>query len=163
MKLIGLLNMVDIRFIDLVEGTNIVFILNNRGEKPRLLHGVVKGSTSNSLLVEDDIGELHNLSHSARSHRDGRFLRAAVIPQVSNCTEGVVDCIGHTIAVGDYVAFMEVPSQGFCSSLLVGDVIRIEDDGLTIKVYSSTTRKYFRKPDEVAVVEQISENIISHH
>ena len=142
----------DIRFIQIEQNQRVVFILNKRGEKSRLLHGFVFRSDPKSIVIQDDSGKFHWLKRSKRAFDDGRMIGLAVILPSQTSDGEILDCIGQPIVVGDEVAFMEVPSQGFSTSLVVGEVLCIAADGVTIRVESSVIRKYMRRPEEIAVV-----------
>ena len=147
--------MVDIRFVKIEEGKSVVFILNNRGEKPRLLHGTVFRADPKSFVVQDDSGKYHWLHKSKRAFEDGRMIRVAVIQASFDSGGEIPDCAGHPISIGDDVAFMEVPSQSFSTSLVVGKVIGVDPGGVAIRVESDTVRKYMRKPEEIAVIGRL--------
>ena len=55
--------------------------------------------------------------------------------------------------MGDKVAFMEVPSQGFTTSLLIGTVLKVSAQEVTIKVKTTVEQKYMRRLEQVVVVE----------
>ena len=144
--------MVDIRFVEIEKQKRVVFILNRRGEKPLLVHGHVVRVDPKSVVVQDSSGDYHWLRHSKRAYDDGRMINVAVILARSKAKGELLDCTGHPITVGDEVAFMEAPSQGFSTSLVLGEVLRTNSEEVTLKVYSPTITKYMRKPDEVAVI-----------
>ena len=147
--------MVDIRFVEIEQQNRVVFILNKRGEKPLLVHGHVVRVDPKSIVVQDDTGDYHWLRQSKRAHDDGRMISVAVITARPDTRGEVLDCTGYPITTGDNVVFMESPSQGFSTSLITGEAIRVSSEEVTLKVYSSTVRKYMRKPDEVAVIGQL--------
>ena len=90
-------------------------------------------------------------------HSSEKVSNFVIHPQSSNAGN-LLDCAGQPIAEGCKVAFMEYPSQGFSGSLVVGEVLRIGEDGLTIRVESSAVHKHLRKPGEVVVIEQSQTN-----
>lgn len=146
--------MVDRCFRDITEGASIAIIFNKRGNTPRLMHGFVAAVTPGTVHVKDNEGGSHILRHTKRSNIDGRLLTAVVLPPpLPESFNDMKDCAGHPVNVGDTVAFMEAPSQGFSTSLLIGEVQRVEENGITIVVRSSVTKKYMRIPGEVAVID----------
>lgn len=146
--------MVDLLFNEINEGDSIVFIKNKRGEKPRLLFGTVDLVFPKSLIVQKKNGDFYRLRYSQRSLVDGQMINVTVIQQHKESTGNTLDCTGYPVFIGDEVVFMEVPSQGFSTSLVVGNVMSIADEGITITVKSSVYDKYMRKPDEIAVISR---------
>lgn len=145
----------DIEFVEIKVEDNLIFILNKRGERPRLVHGIVREIGLASVLAEDDSGIFHQLHHSKRSAQDGRLLNTVVVHPKTNNTGEVKDCIGNSIAVGNHVAFMEVPSQSFSTALLTGTVQKVTSEGISIVVKSSAFRKYMRCPSEIVVIDTV--------
>ena len=144
--------MVDIRYKEIRKDDRIAFILNERGSRPRLVPCYVLEENSSIIVVQDDNVEIHRLRQSQRSFEDGRLLSSVVLGDRSDTMGSTTDCTGYPVNVGDIVAFMEAPSQGFSTSLRVGEVLRLEAAEVTIKDVLSG-QKYKRKTAEVAVVE----------
>ena len=149
--------MQDIRFEDIFEDDNILFIKNKRGEESRLVYGHVKVVNPISILVEDDCGELHRLRYSERSKKDGRLLGAVVVLPRTEATGDVLDFTGHPINPGDNVAFMEAPSQGFSTSFVIGSALRVSPAEIIILVVKHATQKYMRKPNETVVIKHFED------
>ena len=150
--------MEDIRQEDIFEDDNIAFIKNKRGEAPRLVFGQVKAVGYHSIEVQDASGEIYEVRFSQRSLNANRLLNAVVILPRDSVTGDVLDITGHPILPADKVAFMEAPSQGFSTALVVGRALHVTPDGVTILVDSATSQKYKRKPDEIVVIEQTGGN-----
>ena len=148
--------MEDIRFVNIEKGNSVVFILNSRGEPPRLMHGVVFRSDPKSIVIQDKEGKYYWRHKSKRAFDDGRMLSVAVINAAPGGKGEILDCAGHPVTIGDDVAFMEAPSQGFSTSIVVGEVLRVDSNGVTIRVESDTVRKYMRKPEETAVIGKLT-------
>ena len=131
---------------------DIVFIKNKRGEKPRLVFGIVYSVGNQSIEIEDDDGTSHEVKLSQRSLDAGKMLNAVTIPMREDRKGDTLDCTGHPIFIGDKVAFMEAPSQGFSTSLIIGKVASDRDGEITIQVEGTAYRKYMRKSEEIAVI-----------
>lgn len=146
----------DIRFEEILDGDNIVFIQNERGSDPKLVYGRVEEVTDKSVLVKKENGEvqkLHRNQHIAKGDgNDGQITRAVVILTRADTHGDVQDFTGHPINTGDEVAFMEAPSQGFSTSLLVGEVKQITRERITIVVMQRVAQKYMRSPKEIVVI-----------
>lgn len=143
----------DFRDFRISRDDDIVFIKNKRGEDPRLVFGIVIKTDNQSIEVIDDDNITHEVRHSQRSLDAGRMLNVITIPARAYREGNTLDCSGYPVRIGDKVAFMETPSQGFCSSLIVGTVVRVGDGEITIQVAEKANIKYMRKSREVAVIE----------
>ena len=146
--------MKDIRYQDFSLNDCVVFIENNRDQDPKLMYGRVKQITPQSILIQDDSDTLHRLRLSDRPTKADQILHAVIISPLSDTIGNDLDFLGHSIAIGDTIAFMEVPSQGFSTSFIIGEVFRIDSDGIMILVRSSVYQKYMRKPHEIVVLEK---------
>ena len=147
--------MEDINCEDILENDNVVFIKNKRGEEPRLVYGHVKEANPDNILVEDNCGKVHQLHYSERTKKDGRLLGTLVVLPQPEATGDVLDFTGHPINPGDKVAFMEVPSQGFSTSFVIGNALRVSLDEIIILVENLASQKYMRKPNETIVIEHL--------
>ena len=143
--------MKDTRSENILKYDDVVFIRNKRGAAPRLIFGVVEEVAPLSILIQDESGELYRVRYTDRSIQNGRMLNVVIIPERADADGDVIDCSGHAINKGDEVAFMEAPSQGFSTSLVIGEVLSVHADGVTIQ--AADGRKYMRKPSEIVVVE----------
>ena len=147
--------MVDIQSQKICENDLVVYIQNNRGEKPRMVDAIVESENERSIIVRLVNGETNRLTYSHRSFADGRLNNLVVIKPrpVAPYYASAFDCTDYPVFEGDKVAFMEVPSQGFSTSLVIGKVSKLSADSITIVVKAKTEQKYMRKPDQVVVVE----------
>lgn len=143
----------DFRDCRISRDDDIVFIKNKRGEDPRLVFGIVIKADNQSIEVIDDDGITHEVRLSQRSFAAEKMLNVITIPARAYREGNTLDCSGYPVRIGDRVVFMETPSQGFCTSLILGNVVRVKDDGITIQASEAGNRKYMRKPKEVAVIE----------
>ena len=72
-------SMVDVQSNKIHENDIIVFIRNERGERPRLVDGVVKAVNDKSIIVQLNNGDACRLSPSRRSLADERMNNVVVI------------------------------------------------------------------------------------
>ncbi len=145
--------MLDFRLTEIHEGNTVVYIHNERTGQPRFIKAIVEMEVSKSIVVKLADGETKNLWLSHRSSVDGKMNNLVVIPSRPDIKGDLLDFTGYPICVADKVAFMEAPSQGFSTSLVEGNVLNISEDGITILVKAKTEHKYFRKPNEIVVIE----------
>ena len=145
--------MFDVQSCLIEKDDDIVFIKNKRGEPSRLVFGVVVDVGLLGIEVIGDDGIKYNVRMSQRSQEADKMLNAVVLLPRAEVSGDVLDCSGHPALVGDKVAFMETPSQGFSTSLVVGYVLRLCKDEVTILVERNATQKYIRKPNEIVVVD----------
>ena len=148
--------MVDIRFRPIHEQDDIVFIRNERGEKPHLMCGAVDAVNLHSVVVQCE-NKFFHLTHHKRSFNGDHLINAIVLDSRPIVTGGLYDCTEYPIHSGDLVAFIEAPSQSFSTSLLIGEVIGLVEDGVKILVSSSIEQKYMRKPHEIVVIQTFPE------
>ena len=132
---------------------DVAFIKNKRGEKPRLVFGYVVSVKDLSITVKDDDSTTHEVRLLQRSFETKRMLNVITIPARADREGNILDCSGYPIQIGDKVAFMECPSQGFCTSLSVGNAVHVKDSGITIQVAEAANRKFMREPKNVVVIE----------
>lgn len=147
--------MFDIRFKSIHEKDKIVFIRNERGEKPRLLCGIVEAVNSHSIIAQSD-GRFFQLTHHKRSFNEDHLINTVVLGKRPEEQGDALDCTEYPIRVGDLVAFIEAPSQDFSTSLVIGEVIDLSSDGVKILVSSAIEQKYMRKPNEIVVIHTLS-------
>lgn len=149
--------MLDIQSQKICENDLVVYIQNKRGDKPRLEYAIVETENAKSIIVRFVNGEKNRLTYSHRSFADGRMNNLVVITHrpVAPYYAVAFDCTDYPVFEGDKVAFMEVPSQGFSTSLVIGKVSKLSADSITIVVNSKAEQKYMRKPDQVVVVEPL--------
>lgn len=145
--------MLDVQSNIICEGDLVAYIQNTRGEKPRLMYAIVSAVNKKSIHVRLVNGETVRLSYSHRSFADSRLNNVVAIKSRQIREGEFLDCTEYPIFDGDRVAFMEVPSQGFSTSLVIGEVIKVVADEVTITVKSKVDQKYLRKPDQVVVVD----------
>ena len=132
---------------------DVAFIKNKRGEKARLVFGFVVSVTDRSISVKDDEGTTHEVKLSHRSYEAEKMLNVITIPARAYREGNTYDCSGYPVRIGDNVAFMETPSQGFSTSLIIGNVVSIRDGEITIQVEGAALRKYMRRPKEIVVIK----------
>lgn len=143
----------DLRSSLIMRDDDVAFIKNNRGDDPRLVFGIVVAVGDNSIDVEDEEGVLHNVRFTQRSMLADKMLNVVTIPARPDVYGSVLDCSGHPILYGDLVAFMETPSQGFSTGLLIGEAVKVEADGVTIAAKTRTAQRYMRPPRDVIVIK----------
>lgn len=149
--------MYDIRFQPIHEHDQVVFIRNERGKEPRLLSGTVDAVKMRSIIVQSKNG-IYQLTYHKRSFNEDHLINTVVILPRTEVTGDILDCTEHPICSGDVVAFIETPSQGFSTSLVVGEVINLSPHEIKILVSSDVKQKYMRKPKDVVVIQQQPHN-----
>lgn len=143
----------DFRGLCILRDDDVAFIKNNRGDDPRLVFGIVVAVGDKSIDVQDEGGVLHNVRSTQRSMLADKMLNVTTIPSRPDVYGSVLDCSGHPILYGDLVAFMETPSQGFSTSLVLGEAVKVEYDGVVVAAKSRTGQKYMRRPQDIVVIK----------
>ncbi len=135
------------------EQDDIVFIVNKRGEASRLLLGNVQRINDNSIVAVGVDGEPYRIVFSSRSFKDHKLINTIVLNTPQEQNGAVLDFVSAPIKAGCKVAFMEIPSQGFCTSFVLGNVLRFSDQEVTIVAEKDTKQKYSRAPWQIVVVD----------
>ena len=112
--------------------------------------GVVQNVGLNSLRVKAD-NEEHRVVFSSRSFPDDKMINVFVTHKPLTGVGECCDFLGQPIHIHDSVLFMEAPSQGYSTSFVLGEVVRLSNQEVTIAVRTSTVKKYMRKQDNVVV------------
>ena len=144
--------MVDVQNIEIHERDVVMFIRNQRGKKPQIMYGIVDAVKPKSVIVQRILGGFSSfrLSHYGDEH----FTNILVLPRRPEVDGKILDFTDYPVAINDKVAFVVVPSQGFSTSFIIGEIIRLNSDEVTILVHSKAEQKYIRKPKEVVVIGQ---------
>ncbi len=134
------------------EHDSIVFIVNKRGEKPRMMLGTIRRINVKSIEADAVDGERYRIVFSSRSYKDEKLVNTVVLGAPPSRESAVIDYTGIPIILGDRAIFMERPSQGFCTSFQLGRVIRMSEQEVILAAEKPVEQKYFRTPQEIVVV-----------
>ena len=131
---------------------SIVFIVNERGKAPQLMAGSVKEIHNKSINAWGIDGENYRVLSSARPGEDGIMRNTIKLTSLPLRKEGITDYTGVPIQLGDKAAFMEAPSQSYCTSFVLGTIIKATEQEVILRSDFPTATKYMRKPKQILVV-----------
>lgn len=144
--------MLDFLDREIKEKDCIVFIVNKRGKEPRLQAGTVKRINEKSIVAADKDSEEYRIVFSSRSFENCKLINTVLLNTHADRAGEIVDYVSTPIKAGDKAVFMEVPSQGFCTSFELGTVSRISGDGVTLLSGAREKHKCSRPPWKIIIV-----------